>query len=87
MTSAAIMWQVKAQKQMKTSPSSVPTPDERKSSVIYQTVEELARELGVSRHLVYTGLRKGKIPHIRLGKRFVISRAAIANWLATGNAR
>ena len=45
------------------------------------TPEELALTLGVSRQGVYLGLRNGSIPSIRLGKRFVIPRAAIKNWL------
>jgi excisionase family DNA binding protein len=47
----------------------------------YNSVDELATELGLSRQSVYTGLRNGRIPSIRLGKRFVIPRAAISAWL------
>jgi len=48
---------------------------------IYKSVEELAHELGISRQSAYAGLRQGKIPSIRLGKRFIIARSAIAEWL------
>ncbi|MGA2148231.1 MAG: helix-turn-helix domain-containing protein [Bryobacteraceae bacterium] len=48
---------------------------------IYGSVDELARELGISRQSAYTALRQGKIPSIRLGKRFIIPRSAIAEWL------
>ena len=50
-----------------------------------QTVkpDELARILDVGRNTIYEGLRSGKIPAIRLGKRFVIPRAAITEWLKT----
>lgn len=44
---------------------------------------ELAAMLGLSRQGVYVGLRNGNIPSIRLGKRFVIPRAAIEQWLQT----
>lgn len=44
---------------------------------------ELATMLGLSRQGVYVGLRNGNIPSIRLGKRFVIPRAAIEQWLQT----
>lgn len=47
------------------------------------TPDELAGMLGVSRQGVYVGLRAGNIPSIRLGKRFVIPRAAIEQWLQT----
>jgi len=53
----------------------------RAKSSIYGSVDELANELGISRQSAYAGLRQGKIPSIRLGKRFIIPRAAIAEWL------
>jgi len=45
------------------------------------TTDELATVLGVGRALVYTNLRSGKIPSIRVGNRFVIPQAAIDEWL------
>lgn len=57
----------------------------RKSSSLepatYSNVDELARELGLGRLTVYTALRNGTIPSIRVGKRYVLPRAAIAEWL------
>ena len=57
----------------------------RKSSAMepatYSNVDELARELGLGRLTVYTALRNGTIPSIRVGKRYVLPRAAIAEWL------
>jgi excisionase family DNA binding protein len=53
---------------------------------IYSSVEDLARELGISRQKAYVELRAGRIPSIRLGRRFVIPRAAIAEWLRTAGA-
>jgi hypothetical protein len=32
-------------------------------------------------------LRRGIIPHIRIGKRFILPRAAIAEWLRTAGNR
>lgn len=45
--------------------------------------DELARALGVSRNTVYTNLRNNRIPHIRMGRRFVIPKAAVDAWLAS----
>ncbi len=53
---------------------------------IYASVKDLARELGISRQKAYVELRAGRIPSIRLGRRFVIPRAAIAEWLRTAGA-
>lgn len=50
------------------------------ANAIYQSVEELAKELGISRQSAYAALRNNTIPHIRLGKRYVLPRAAIAEW-------
>jgi excisionase family DNA binding protein len=55
----------------------------RKETSATLSPEELARTLSVSRHGIYTGLRNGSIPSIRLGRRFVIPRAAINDWLRT----
>jgi len=52
----------------------------QRSALVY-SVDELARELGVGRMAIYEGLRAGKIPSIRLGKRFILPRAAIEKWL------
>ncbi len=51
------------------------------NSTVYRSVDELAEVLGLSRISVYTALRAGEIPSIRLGKRFVLPRAAIQRWL------
>lgn len=44
---------------------------------------ELARILGIARNGVYAALRSGKIPHIRIGRRFVIPRSALNAWFAS----
>jgi excisionase family DNA binding protein len=48
---------------------------------VYPSVDRLAEELGICRRKAYEGLRNGEIPSIRLGKRFVLPRAAIEAWL------
>ena len=53
----------------------------------YESVEELARELRLSRQSVYVGLRNGSIPSVRVGKRFILPRAAISEWLRAGTNR
>lgn len=52
----------------------------------YSSVRELAAELNLSTNIVYRGLRTGQIPHIRIGKRFVLPRAAIQHWLESAGA-
>ena len=49
----------------------------------YLTPEEITDHLPIGRSVVYRELRKGTIPSIRIGKRFVIPRAAFFNWLNT----
>lgn len=43
---------------------------------------EAARLLGVNRKTVYDAAGRGEIPHRRLGKRIIFSRAALLEWLA-----
>lgn len=47
----------------------------------YPSVGALARELHMCERSVRDALRRGEIPHIKLGKRFVLPKAAIAEWL------
>jgi excisionase family DNA binding protein len=48
---------------------------------IYSSVEELAADLGIGRQAAYAGLRSGTIPSIRIGKRFILPKSAIQEWL------
>jgi len=41
------------------------------------TVDEAAKELGISRALAYEMARTGKLPTLRFGRRFVVPRKAI----------
>jgi len=56
-------------------------PRQTPTTNVYRDVDELARELGLGRLTVYAALRAGTIPSIRVGKRYVLPRAAIAEWL------
>ena len=49
----------------------------------YRSVAELAADLGLSERSTRSALRRGEIPHIRIGRRFVLPRAAISEWLRT----
>ena len=46
------------------------------------TVEELARELGISRNLAYRQVRSGKIYSIRCGDRYLIPKRSLERLLA-----
>jgi excisionase family DNA binding protein len=46
------------------------------------TVEEVARALGISRAFAYEAVRRGDIPHIKIGRRTLIPRTALARVLA-----
>lgn len=52
------------------------------------TVEEVGRRLGIGRSLVYELARRDAlpVPVIRLGRRLVVSRAALEHLLAGNNA-
>ena len=41
------------------------------------TVEQAARELGISRSLAYEAVRVGEIPSIKIGRRVLVPRAAL----------
>ncbi len=49
------------------------------------TPEEVARQLGISRNLVYDELRAGKIPHVKVGDRYLIPCSAFEKWLLECN--
>jgi excisionase family DNA binding protein len=46
------------------------------------SVPEMARLLGISRMHAYGAVRDGTIPSLRIGRRVLISRAALDRWLA-----
>src|ERR1700684_3215344 len=53
------------------------------SESAYRSVAALAADLGLSERSTRSALRRGEIPHIRVGRRFILPRAAIAEWLRT----
>lgn len=53
---------------------------------VYPSVDALAAELGISRQSAYDGLRKSEIPGIRRGKRWILPKSAISEWLRTAGA-
>lgn len=54
---------------------------EQEEGKLVYTVGEVQHMLGVSRSVVYENLHTGKIPCLRLGRRFVIPRVAFHRWL------
>ena len=46
------------------------------------TADEVAEILRVDRKTVYDTAGRGELPHRRLGKRLLFSRAALLDWLA-----
>ena len=51
------------------------------SESIYPSVAALAEDIGLSERSTRSALRRGEIPHIRIGRRFILPRTAIAEWL------
>lgn len=47
----------------------------------YASVAALAADIGLSERSTRSALRRGDIPHIRVGRRFILPKAAIAEWL------
>jgi excisionase family DNA binding protein len=50
------------------------------------TVPEVAEALGISRMSAYTAVRAGVIPSIRIGRRVLVPRAALAQLLRLASA-
>jgi len=47
------------------------------------TVPQISERLGICEETIYDMLRDRKIPNIRYGRRFIISRAAYERWEGT----
>jgi excisionase family DNA binding protein len=45
------------------------------------TVTQAARFLGVARRSLYEAIGRLEVPHRRIGRRIVLSRAALVRWL------
>jgi excisionase family DNA binding protein len=44
-------------------------------------VDQVAELLGLGRNTVYEAAGRGEIPHRRIGRRLIFSRAAVMEWL------
>jgi excisionase family DNA binding protein len=47
------------------------------------TVEEAATALGISRAFAYESVRRGDIPHLKIGRRLLVPRAALERMLSS----
>ena len=57
-------------------------PQDEKINVATMTVDAAARRLGIGRQLAYDLANQGKLPGaLRLGRRFVVSRKMLENFL------
>jgi excisionase family DNA binding protein len=61
-------------------------PADSGSRSTYRSVAALAAEIGLSERSTRSALRRGEIPHIRVGRRFILPKAAIAEWLRSAGA-
>ena len=48
------------------------------------SVSETAEMIGISKPKVYDLLREGKLPSIHVGKKIVIPKQAVIDWLSGG---
>jgi excisionase family DNA binding protein len=46
------------------------------------TVQEAARVLGISRSSAYEAARRGELPTVRIGRRYVVPRVALERMLS-----
>ena len=46
---------------------------------------EVGRLLGLGRNSVYDAAGRGEIPHRRIGRRLIFSRAALLSWLGVAD--
>ncbi|MFC1847667.1 helix-turn-helix domain-containing protein [Chloroflexota bacterium] len=51
------------------------------------TVEQAAEILGISRPTAYEAIQTGEIPHIRIGRRILVPRAALEKLLANAGTK
>ncbi|MCK4826697.1 helix-turn-helix domain-containing protein, partial [bacterium] len=59
--------------------------EEKLERIVY-TCDEAALLLGISRPQIYLGIEREEIPHIRVGKRILIPRAALDKMLENAGA-
>ena len=46
------------------------------------SVEEAAKLLGIGRGLAYDLVREGRLPHVKLGRRVLVPRQGLEEWIA-----
>lgn len=51
------------------------------------SVEEAANVLGISRALAYELVRRGELPRLRLGRRVVVPRQALEDFIGAAHGR
>ena len=52
------------------------------SDPLLLSVAEAAKCLAISKNLCYDLLREGRLPHVRLGRRLLVPRLGLEQWLA-----
>ena len=57
------------------------TPATNASSPLLLSVVQAARLLGISRNLAYELVHQGRIPHVRLGRRVLVPRDELVDWI------
>ena len=57
------------------------------SASVYPSVKALAEDLGMCERSTRDALRRDEIPHRKIGNRYILPRAAIAEWLRTAGRR
>src|SRR5580693_9304983 len=67
---------------VKTMPNCTETTGNGSEST-YRSVAALAADIGLSERSTRSALRRGEIPHIRVGRRFILPKEAISEWLRT----
>jgi|LSQX01.2.fsa_nt_gb excisionase family DNA binding protein len=53
----------------------------RTDSPLALTVKDVAHELQVSEWQVYELIRQGQLPHVQIGRRKIVPRKALEQWL------
>ncbi len=60
--------------------------EEELERIVY-TVTEVAEILRISRPTAFQGVERGEIPHIRVGRRILIPKAALEKLLAAAGSK
>lgn len=61
--------------------SDVAAQTARQTDAAYPSVAALARELGMCERSTRQAIKRNEIPHLRLGRRIILPKAAIQEWL------